>query len=98
MATYIIAAVTGLFGFKSKVLTAVGNMSFEIYLIHLVVLHILIQDSIKNSVNSNAALLIILASSLIAGWLINKSVVRITAALFPGKAKQKEERKNKVQE
>ncbi len=94
----IIASVTGLFGFKSKILTAVGNMSFEIYLIHLVVLHILIQDSIKNSVNSNAALLIILASSLLVGWVTNKAVVRFTAVLFPGKAKQKEEQKNKVQE
>ena len=90
----IVTAATGIVQFKSRILSKLGQWSFEIYLIHLIILRIMI-NSAPNAItmNSNLSLIIILVISVLLGWIVNKAAVFISENVFSNlktKAKRSE--------
>lgn len=69
--------ITGLFSFENKILMIIGNMSFEIYLVHS--LFIRIADT--KGYDSNFAIISIVIVSLIIAYPINKFVVYVNKKL-----------------
>lgn len=73
-----IYSLTGLYKFDNVILKSIGQISFEIYLIHLVLLRIFV----KENVNSNISIILILLISVLLGFIVNKLVVRINNSIF----------------
>lgn len=74
-------AVTGLCQFDSIVLKSIGKISFEIYLIHLMLLRLFV----KENVDSNVSILLILLISILLGYIVNKLVVTMNNFMFKRK-------------
>ena len=73
-----IVSLSGLVEFNSKILKAIGNISFEIYLIHLFLLRI---ADIKDF-EPNASIFAIFLLSLLMSYPINKFVELINKKIF----------------
>lgn len=77
----VIYSLTGLFKFDSAVLKSIGRISFEIYLIHLILLRIFV----KENIDSNISIILILVISILIGYVVNKIVVKINGLVFKRK-------------
>lgn len=73
-----IVSITGLFEFNSNLLKKIGNMSFEIYLIHLFLLRV----AVENGYKANISILLIFVLSLFVSYPINKLVVMINKKII----------------
>lgn len=73
-----IVSLTGLYHFDNALLKKIGNMSFEIYLIHLVLIKVF---SVFN-LNSNIAVLAVMLITLAAAYPINKLVTLLNNKIF----------------
>lgn len=74
-------SVTGIYKFDSVILKNIGKISFEIYLIHLMLLRIFV----KANINSNISIILILLISVLLGFAVNKIVTEINDLLFKRK-------------
>lgn len=73
-----VVGLTGLYHFDNPILKKIGNMSFEIYLIHLVLIRIFgIFD-----IDTNIAVLAIILLTLAVSYPINKLVVMLNNKIF----------------
>lgn len=73
-----IVSITGLFEFNSNVLKIIGNMSFEIYLVHLFLLRV----AVVNDYEANISIFLIFVISLVISYLINKIVVYVNKKII----------------
>lgn len=69
---------TGFFNLKSKILTFIGNMSFEIYLIHLMFLRLFCYMDI----NPYLAVILIIVISMVCGYVVNCVVKKFIKVIF----------------
>lgn len=74
----VIYSLTGLYKFDNFILKSIGQISFEIYLIHLVLLRIFV----KENVNANISIILILLISILLAFPVNKLVVGINSSIF----------------
>lgn len=75
---FLLTAMTAVVNFENRFYGFVGNISFEIYLFHLILIRVM--ESLK--IDTGISLIIIMVCAVTVGWVINKLTVTVNRKVF----------------